>query len=370
VLVNNITQAYNIEIMSERGTRRREAERRKKASNANLSRREFLKTLGLVAAGTATLTGVGYATYRILEQSSKDDQKIIYNGEVSSLKGQEVIPQSELNEYLEALENSSVPLLQKMGRDIRSLSQANSKPQELPDWVNEESFPMAFTKGPGPESKAVLDILWNNQSPYSFKVNWQEHGVVENPFVYTAWMGTYLGMTPSLKEREPLVKGLILAKEHISHMLMQRLAEDFNQQLRFFRINEITELDGSTITDPSRLKQATVSIFLSQQTNRSTTAWKTTDGLPVLYLAHAYNDLLNNEELPREDGRAVGRFIDAHKILVDDIESNQGEGLILLDNQINLWVDSDTLLPPGNVADAYHPPIRSMIDKWHNTQRQ
>ena len=349
--------------MPERGRSRHQHERQRRQGNQTLSRRSFLRIAAVGAAATAAVV------YGLSRSSQNEIPGKPYDGEVTSLRGQEVIPEKEMVQYLEALENCSVPFLRKMGADIRELSVAESKPEGLPSWVSEGSFPMAFTKGVGPDSRAVLDILWNNQSPYAFKVDWQEHGVVENPFAYTAWMGTYLGLTESLKDREPLVKGLFLAKEHMSHMVMQRLSEDFSEQLDFFRINGISELDGSPITDASRFKQATVSIFLNQQTSRETTIWKTVDGLPAFYAAHSFNQLVNSGELPAEDGRAVGRFLDAHRIILNDLRANSDAGLKLLVGHMEEWMSTDSLLAPSRISDAYRPPIRNMVDEWHEVAR-
>lgn len=356
-------KGYNCAIMPERKRYRHETELKKRQRQPIyrdlVSRSNFIK---LAAAGSIGIIAAVYGWVSL----RRGDEGQIYEGEVTALRGHEIISKKELDGYLDSLEGCSVPFLRRLGTDIRYFATTKVRPSGLPGWINEESFPMAFTKSDGPESTAALDILWNANSPYAFRVNWQEHGIVDHPMAVTSWMGTNIGITKSLKGREALVKGIFLAKEHLSHLLIQRFAEDFHTQLDFFGINEVTELDGSPINDPTRLRGAAVSILLNQENDRNTTVWKTTDGLPAFYLAIAMNELIRNGELPADNLKAIGRFMDAHRIILNDIATNSAIGASSLGKHMDSWINSRDFMLPRSVSDAYHNPIQNMINEWHN----
>lgn len=115
-----------------------------------LSRRFFIRrgisTVVGTAAGTAVLLGsAAYALSRP-EVSQFIKPQTEYKGPIDKFQGLEYLPRNSLSELLRTLENMGHPILDKVAQGIKVLSEARTRPQEFPDWIDEGGFPFPFVQ--------------------------------------------------------------------------------------------------------------------------------------------------------------------------------------------------------------------------------
>ena len=125
-------------------------------------------------------------------------------------------------------------------------------------------------------------------------------------------------------------------------------------------VSEITDINGKPIEDENRLKRAAASLFFDSKSKIEDERY-VSDALPAYYVAVMVGHLHERGELNDNDLDQLKAFLFAENIL---LEENNTTTLTTLEEQIELWSQTEGFLPPGGLSEYYNELIMPLSKKW------
>lgn len=277
-------------------------------------------------------------------------KKEVYQGVIEPLRGLTLIEQKELDETLSALEETKYPLLQKIAEDIRFITFSKTKPEKFPSWISENSFPFQIVRH-NSEISAINIYITEERKGDSNKFIVQTKGQKSTQTeINEVAIATNLGITPQI-ENEPLVKGFLLAKEHLTYLLAINFAgELYNYIIANEPRIKITDFEGKPITDEGKKTRIGLTLLLKYISNQETDVWKIIDGFPMMLLVPAIISLRAKNKIPNSFVEVPGLLL-ANNLMVTRIQKEGTKPLEDLMKIVNAYTKDGSLLLPKNTVE-------------------
>lgn len=265
--------------------------------------------------------------------------KEVYSGRIAEWRGKEKISLRELNAYTEALRKLDDPFLTKISSDIDRLLVVRTRPEEIPAYVSPSTFPLQVCGDAGPFSRMHFTVGAVNPD-HRFKVVGKGEGVEYEDFeaaieVGDKGKGTNTG------------KGMLLAKEYISLMLMLRMQLDYWDYLQKTGY-VITDANGGAITDVARRQRIGFSLYTMNR-ERQAPMILAEDMVPLMLLTSSILSSVKRGKLPNSNPE-IDSFYYASKMVNSDLNL-QVTWRITKD-----WTASNRLIPPSGILGSLLDP--------------
>lgn len=333
---------------------RREQRRRARRSQAEtssalsqiLTRRTLL---ALTALGGLSILGICSApkVSNFLErqklidetEASRQASEKTYAGPNSTLQGEKYLPSDLLVNYVQALQNTKHPFLNKIARDIVVIS----GPQPHPEL---SSLVAVGTSAPLPILETNSTTSTVSSAPrYTSETATYVEGNDRKDFRIIESMESVItiGTKPPFKDASTLGQSLFLAKEMLSLAMIMSYERDYASLLEGFGSGKFLHSDGSRITDPTFKQRAGASLFHDQLTNDTSSTWKSVDALPILLLGVVGRELSSKRLFSKKDDNVLGGFSD-NEVRLQPATREQ------LSRFMDQWTRSNTLLLNNNLV--------------------
>lgn len=325
-----------------------------------LSKRLFLRRMATVIGGSILVTSAvgAYVISRPnqVEQSSKK-----YNGPIDAFKGLEYVSENSLLEMVNTLEDTRHPFLDKIAQGLKILHSVPIRPQEFPEWIDEESFPFVFVQDSTDTFTTQFQISKSSGDNVKFVV--PEKGATEpQEGIDSLFVGIKLGLRNISLKGDLLQPAILLAKEYLTLLHGIVLNEEFyDMTIRLFPDVSILDPLGREITDRSKQKAIGRRLLHNNLTDSTNINWKIADGFSILLLGPVLKDLVVAGTI--KNYRNISSIVLAANLVTDNSVEFQRD----LVNFIQSWCLKDGFtFPDGTGAKSFSEPYYSAIIRLEN----
>lgn len=347
--------------MSEQRRRSTREERQEQSRQANAAaearklqdlRNRRLLIGGISAfAGATLLGGTGLAFYNLPRT---------YHGPIKDLEGKELVPAKKIAQLTDALISTDHPFLAKIGKDIQFLSTTTKKPDELPSWVTEQSFPLIITSTKSNVAFASSHTKYTQPPEDSVPLpERQDIGYAEE--ITSTDLGINIINPPLLVNEGPLAEAFFLAKEHMTNMYLLRMAGEFHKVVTDSG-NTYVDYQLNVIQDPEVIRKAGEATFSRIIADKSSTWHHLWDIIPVMLLASPAYELQRIGKLKQQTG-LLG-------FIRPGIDFSRTPDLYaLLEGMRKDWILEQTFMPPKGVTQSLRThPLGTYATNFHQFQ--
>lgn len=320
-----------------------------------ISRRHFLRKVGIVGAGVGVVGSGAVVAGQFL--SAEFTKTSSFSWEQTEYAKLPRLNTKELQEIFNYLEDTKYPLLQKVARDGKTLTTSSTPPSEIPYWIDRNSFPLRVILDKNSRDSAIINFTSKIENLDQKKfIGVDDIGKTVHPEISGIIAAIQIGTLP-LEEKDTGLKAFLFAKEYFGFLTNIAIAEEFYPMIEKFAPSyKLTDMQGNPLVDLEKQRQAGRTIFYTNL-DRGTDIWNIADGFPMLLLAPAIIYLSIKQKLP-EDLMGITGFAYASRLAAD-----KGEAYLkYLMETVNNWTfKNDFLLPKGTGTRALQDPHVSLI---------
>lgn len=325
-----------------------------------LSKRLFLRRAVTTVGGAIVLTSpiAAYVTSG-LNRGEQAESK--YDGPINAFKGLEYVPRNSILKMTETLENSGHPILGKIAKGVRILHNAQTRPQEFPEWIDERSFPFAVVQDNSNHFTTEFQVSKPSQASVKFVI--PSVGATEpQEGIDKMLVGIKLGLRDTPLSGDLFQPALLLAKEYLTLLHLVAFNEEFYDITKSLHPGVlILDPSGREITDRSKQKAVGRRLLLNNLSEKSSAYWKVADGFSMLTLGTVLRDLVASGKI-KNYGKIRSIVLAANLVTNSSVELQRD-----LFGFMESWRLKDGFIfPAGTAAKTFDEPYFSTVISLEN----